>query len=286
MSTKPLDPATSHTACALTVAGSDSGGGAGVQADLKTFAAHRVHGLTAVAALTAQSTTEVRSVHAVPASFVAEQIDVLADDFIIDVVKTGMIGDPDTIDVLVDRVRRHRWPLVVDPVMVASSGARLADRPVVHALVRLFAEAHIVTPNLDEVEVLLGFRPENPDDMVRAGQAILDRGARAALIKGGHLDGDPVDILVTADAVTRRSAPRLSGTTHGSGCTYASALAARLARGESLADAFEGAHLFVHRAIEQAPAGLGRGPGPLHHLHPHFGAWASAAVGPGNRASG
>ncbi|HJL40887.1 MAG TPA: bifunctional hydroxymethylpyrimidine kinase/phosphomethylpyrimidine kinase, partial [Myxococcales bacterium LLY-WYZ-16_1] len=161
----------------MTIAGSDSGGGAGIQADLKTFAAHRVHGLSALSALTAQSTTEVRAVHPVSTEFVAAQVDTLADDFTIHAVKTGMIGEPETIELILDRVARWSWPLVVDPVMVAASGDRLASDAVVEAFRRLIPRATVVTPNLDEVEVLLGWRPGDADGMARAGRALLQLGA-------------------------------------------------------------------------------------------------------------
>ncbi|NJK89741.1 MAG: hydroxymethylpyrimidine/phosphomethylpyrimidine kinase, partial [Myxococcales bacterium] len=167
---------------ALTIAGSDSGGGAGIQADLKTFAAFGVHGLSAISALTAQSTTEVRSVFPIPASFVAEQIDTLVDDFRVDAVKTGMIADPETIEVVRARAQAHRWKLVMDPVMVAASGARLASEPVVRAMERLFPFATILTPNLDEVEVLLGSRPEDADAMAEAAKLLLERGPQAVLV--------------------------------------------------------------------------------------------------------
>jgi hydroxymethylpyrimidine/phosphomethylpyrimidine kinase len=263
----------------MTIAGSDSGGGAGIQADLKTFAAHRVHGLSALSALTAQSTTEVRAVHPVSTEFVAAQVDTLADDFTIHAVKTGMIGEPETIELIVDRVARWSWPLVVDPVMVAASGDRLASDAVVEAFRRLIPRATVVTPNLDEVEVLLGWRPVDADGMARAGRALLQLGAQAVLVKGGHLDGDPVDVWVDGDGTQERSGARLCGTTHGSGCTYASALAARIARGESPSEAFAAAHAYVRAAIACAPDGIGRGQGPMHHFHPFFDRWASGTSG-------
>lgn len=253
---------------ALTVAGSDSGGGAGIQADLKAFAAHRVHGLSALSALTAQSSVEVRAVYPVPTEFVAAQIDTLVDDFPIHAVKTGMIGEAETLRVVADRVRLGGWPLVVDPVMVASSGAKLASPSVVAAFRGLFELATVVTPNLDEVAVWLGHRPGSPEEMEQAGRELLGWGAQAVLVKGGHLEGDPVDVLVTGLGVHRFTGPRLSGTTHGSGCTYASAVAARLAWGEGVVQAVQGAHAYVARAIAHAPSGLGRGQGPLEHFPP------------------
>ncbi len=255
-------------ACALTIAGSDSGGGAGIQADLKTFAALRVHGLCAVSAVTAQSTTEVRGVHPIPANFVAEQLDVLQDDFPIDAVKTGMLADAETVELVRKRATEAGWTLVVDPVMVASSGARLVSDRVVVALRRLISASVLVTPNLDEVEVLTGRRPQTTSEMVDAGHRLLETGARGVLVKGGHLAGDPIDVLVRAE----EPALRLPGARihtragHGTGCTYAAAITAWLARGATVEQAVLCSHAFVRSALEAAPEGLGRGAGPLHPL--------------------
>ncbi|MEM1023343.1 MAG: bifunctional hydroxymethylpyrimidine kinase/phosphomethylpyrimidine kinase [Myxococcota bacterium] len=270
----PKRPAT-----ALTIAGSDSGGGAGIQADLKTFAALKVHGLSAIAALTAQSTTEVRDVLAVPANFVAAQLDTLVDDFPIDACKTGMIADPATIEVVAQRVEDHAWPLVVDPVMVAATGARLVNDEVVDGLRSLFRLATVVTPNLDEMEVLTGVRPRRPEEMADAALALCrEVGAGAVLLKGGHLEGEPVDVLVTASGDRmERGGPRIPGRVgHGTGCTYASAIAAWLSRGVDLQTAFDRAHAFVRGALAHAPKGLGRGSQPLHPLHAYFDGLESA----------
>ncbi len=275
----PLRPAT-----ALSIAGSDSGGGAGLQADLKTFAALKVHGLTAVAALTAQSTTEVRDIFSVPAAFVAAQLDTLADDFAIDAVKTGMLADPETLALVAERTLRHRWPLVVDPVMVAASGARLVTDEVVAAMRDLFRRATVVTPNLDEMEVLTGQRPQRADEMAKAALALCrDSGAGAVLLKGGHLEGDPVDVLATAsgDVMERRGARIPGRVGHGTGCTYASAIAAWLARGVDLHTAVDRAHRFVRGALEHAPRGLGHGTQPLHPFHPWFDGLESASAADG-----
>jgi len=264
-------------ACALTIAGSDSGGGAGIQADLKAFAALRVHGLSAISALTAQSTTEVRAVHPVPAAFVAQQIDTLVDDFRIDAVKTGMLADPATVEVILDRTRRLSWRLVVDPVMVAASGARLVGPEVVRALTGLYSLAELVTPNLDEVEVLLGWRPRDAKEMERAGRQLLDHGPRAALIKGGHLEGDPVDVLVHSGGPTRVfEGDRIAtGAGHGTGCTYAAAITALLAQGRSLDAAVEEARTFLREALRAASDALGAGPSPLHPFHRFYPTLAS-----------
>jgi hydroxymethylpyrimidine/phosphomethylpyrimidine kinase len=241
------------------------------------MAALQVHGLSAITALTAQSTTEVRDVFPVPAAFVATQLDTLTDDFTIDAAKTGMIADPDAIEVVRERAARWGWRLVVDPVMVAATGARLVSDAVVERLASLFALATVVTPNLDEVEVLVGWRPIDPDGMERAGRELLARGSRAVLVKGGHLDGEPTDVWVDREGAVRRSAPRIPGRVgHGTGCTYASSLAAWLARGSEPREAFERAHRFVHRALAQAPQGLGHGAQPLHPLHAYFDGLAPA----------
>ncbi|MGF1509205.1 MAG: bifunctional hydroxymethylpyrimidine kinase/phosphomethylpyrimidine kinase [Myxococcota bacterium] len=272
--TKP----TRRPATALTIAGSDSGGGAGIQADLKTFAALRVHGLSAVSALTAQSTVEVRAVFSVPASFVALQLDTLMDDFHIDAVKTGMLSDPETIEVVQQRAQKGRWRVVVDPVMVASSGARLVSAEVVDGLRALIASAEVVTPNLDEVEVLVGHRPQDPEEMTRAGQELLRLGCRAVLVKGGHLRGDPVDVWVERGGrVLHRSVTRIPGNVgHGTGCTYAAALTALLARGRRPDEAFRQAHAFVNGALRAAPENLGGGSQPLHPLFEYFPGLAEA----------
>jgi len=266
-------------ACALTVAGSDSGGGAGIQADLKAFAAFEVHGLTAISAITAQSTREVRGVHAIPAAFVADQIDTLIDDFPVDAVKTGMLADPETVELVGERTRQHGWRLVVDPVMVAASGAQLVGPEVVRALEGLFAHAELVTPNLDEVELLLDWRPRSAAEMERAGRELLAHGPGAVLIKGGHLSGDPIDVLVERDAPPRvfegeRIATRAG---HGTGCTYASAIAALRARGVPLADAVERARAFLREALRTAPTELGAGASPLHPFHAFYPRLAAAS---------
>lgn len=271
-------------ACALTIAGSDSGGGAGIQADLKAFAAFQVHGLSAISALTAQSTVEVRAVHPVPAAFVAQQIDTLTDDFRIDAVKTGMLADPATVQVILDRARSQGWKLVVDPVMVAASGARLVGPEVVRALTGLYSLAELVTPNLDEVEVLLGWRPRDAAEMERAGRQLLDHGPRAALIKGGHLEGDPIDVLVQSDGSTRvfeggRIETRAG---HGTGCTYAAAITALLARGFSREASVERARRFVREALRTAAASLGAGASPLHPFHAFYPALGSRDDGAGS----
>ncbi len=263
MSPKPVS-----TPIALTVAGSDSGGGAGIQADLKTFAAHGVHGLSAIAALTAQSTTEVRGIFDVPSDFVALQLATLADDFSIGAMKTGMLSSVPTIEVVGAFVERHSLPLVVDPVMVAASGARLIDQVCADALVaHLFSKSLLITPNLDEAEVLVGFRPKTVAEMERAAGRLAERCSGAVLLKGGHLAGEPTDVLWCKDFVEHLVGSRIiTRNTHGTGCTYAAAITAQLARGASLFDAVRAAHAYLRGAILHAPR-VGRGSGPLHPLH-------------------
>lgn len=253
---------------ALTIAGSDSGGGAGIQADLKTFHQFGVFGTSAIVALTAQNTRGVRAVHPAPLAFVEAQLEALAEDLPPDALKTGMLADAALTALVARSVARFGWgPLVVDPVMVASSGDRLldagAERVIRDALLPLAA---VVTPNLDEAELLTGLTVRTVDQMQRAGEALMAAGAGAALVKGGHLEGDILtDLLVTADGARRFEHPRLATTsTHGTGCTLSAALAAGLALGHPLAEATATALDYVHRAIAAAP-GLGRGHGPVDH---------------------
>jgi hydroxymethylpyrimidine/phosphomethylpyrimidine kinase len=259
----------------LTIAGSDSGGGAGIQADLKTFAALGVHGTSAITAVTAQSTTEVRGVHALPASFVRSQIETVLDDFDVAAIKTGMLANAEIIETVADVLARRRHAAVIDPVMIASSGAELIERSAIEALIeKLLPLARVLTPNLPEAERLAGFHPYTIDQMVDAGRVLIQRGASAVLIKGGHLEGDPVDVLVERSGiVTQLESPRIeTSSTHGTGCTYASAIAAFLAKGDALKTAVERAHKYLYEAIAAAPKtpALGKGKGPVHHFHPFY----------------
>ncbi|HJO04046.1 MAG TPA: bifunctional hydroxymethylpyrimidine kinase/phosphomethylpyrimidine kinase [Acidobacteriota bacterium] len=261
---------------ALTIAGSDSGGGAGIQADLKTFAAYRVFGTAAVTAITAQNTLGVAAVSMLRADLVCAQIDAVVEDIGTDAAKTGMLGTADIIEAVADAVRRHRIELlVVDPVMVATSGDPLLDPEAVDVLVRaLLPQAACVTPNLAEAEALVGFPVRDADSMAAAGRALLDAGAGAALIKGGHLNGDAADLLLVPGGETWLRSERLDTPhTHGTGCTLSAGLAAGLARGWTLQQAARSAKHFVHGAIRGAP-GLGGGHGPLWHgrERPAFGA--------------
>ena len=255
----------------LTIAGSDSGGGAGIQADLKTFAAHGAFGMSAIVALTAQNTREVRAVHGAPAEFVAQQIDVVFEDLGVDGVKIGMLATPDLVRVVADRLRVHArpgLPVVLDPVMVAKSGARLLAQEAIAALrEELVPVASLVTPNLPELESLTG-RPVAAEEERRAAAAEIGALGPAVLAKGGHGEGDElVDLLWADGAVHRFSHPRIAtASTHGTGCTLSSAIAARLARGEALKDAVEGAIEYLRGAI-RAAFPLGRGAGPVNHLY-------------------
>lgn len=256
---------------ALTIAGSDSGGGAGIQADLKTFHQFGVFGTTVICAVTAQNTQGVRAWQALPPGLVAEQIDALADDLAPQAVKSGMLGSADVVAAVAEGIARRQLPhYVLDPVMVASSGDRLLEREAERLMAeRLVPLAELVTPNLDEAHILVEADVATPDAMERAGHALLARGARAVLIKGGHLSGDTItDVLVTPGGVRRFTHPRLDTTsTHGTGCTLSAAVTAGLAHGRPLERAVTDALDFVQRAIAAAP-GLGRGRGPLNHFVP------------------
>ncbi len=271
------------TPIALTVAGSDSGGGAGIQADLKTFAALGVYGTSVVTALTAQNTQGVRGVHVPPASFLLEQLEAVFTDFDVRAVKVGMLAEAAVIAALAQRVAESDVPVVLDPVMVAKSGDRLlAEDAVAQMREALLPRATVVTPNVPEAAVLLGCPPEEvASEPERAARALLGAySPKAVLLKGGHLDGEEaVDWLVTpatspneAEAgnnVVRYAARRVQTRhTHGTGCTLSSAIAAGLARGLPLRAAVDEAKDYVTRALiaaERVP--VGRGTGPLHHFH-------------------
>ncbi len=254
----------------LTIAGTDSGGGAGIAADLATFAAHGCHGTLAVTCVTAQSTLRVAAVHPVPPGIVAAQIDAVLEDLPADAVKTGMLFDAGIIEAVADRLAAHGAAhLVVDPVMVASTGARLLEASAVALLRdRLLPLAEVVTPNLPETEALAGGPVATEADRLEAARRILELGPRFVVVKGGHGEGPAVDLVVGRDGTTERlEAPRLeTRATHGTGCTFSAALAAGLARGRPVAEAAAEAKAYVHRAMETAFP-LGGGPGPLNHFH-------------------
>jgi hydroxymethylpyrimidine/phosphomethylpyrimidine kinase len=256
----------------LIIAGSDSGGGAGIQADIKTVSMLDAYAATAITALTAQNTEGVFGVLPIPPDFIRRQIEVVLDDIGADAIKTGMLHDAAVIETIVAVLQEHAAgiPLVVDPVMVAKGGARLIDPDALDTLKRLLiARADIITPNLPEAEILCGTTIGNTAEMRTAGETLLTLGCRAVLVKGGHLSGGTVsDVLVAAEGVRVWESPRLATRqTHGTGCTLASAIAAGLAQGVGVEDAVDRARAYVQRAIASAP-GLGRGHGPLDHAHP------------------
>jgi len=258
-------------AVAVTIAGSDSGGGAGIQADLKTFAALGVYGASVVTALTAQNTKGVLAIHDVPADFIAAQIDAVFSDFDVGAVKTGMLGNAAAVDAVVAGLIRHGVRnIVVDPVMTATSGESLLRADAFDALRKLIARATVLTPNLPEAAALLEAPlARDEDEMRRQAQKLLGLGAGAVLIKGGHADApDSVDLLVEAARCTRFAAPRIATTnTHGTGCTLASAIAAGLAKKLPLAEAVREAKIYINGAIAAADRlNVGHGRGPLHHF--------------------
>lgn len=265
---------------ALTIAGSDSGGGAGIQADLKTFFALGVYGMSAITALTAQNTLGVQGVHEVPAEMVAQQIDAVATDIGVDAAKTGMLASAAIVEAVADRVRAHGLrQLVVDPVMVAKSGDPLLAADAVQAVRRLLLPvALVVTPNLPEAARLTGLTVEGPEAMREAARRLHAMGARYVVVKGGHLHhrrDESVDLVYDGSAFVELAGPRFDTPhTHGTGCTFSAAIAAYLARGLDPVEAIRRAKEFVSRAI-QAAVPLGAGHGPTHH-------WAGADLdGPG-----
>jgi hydroxymethylpyrimidine/phosphomethylpyrimidine kinase len=255
----------------LSIAGSDSGGGAGIQADLKTFSALGCYGMTAITALTAQNTCGVRAIHGVPPHMLRDQIDAVMEDIGADAVKIGMLHAPEMVRTVAEAIDRHALKnLVFDPVMVATSGSVLIDSAAVDILVReLFPRVTVITPNLDEAALLVGRSLQSAQDMEQAALALLEKGAHAVLLKGGHLPGDMViDLLVTNDGDKFwMQAPRIhTANTHGTGCTLSSAMAAHLALGASLVDAVRQARVFVREALlSGAQVRTGQGSGPLNH---------------------
>ena len=261
------------TPIALTIAGSDSSGGAGIQADLKTFAALGVHGGSVLTALTAQNTQGVTGIHDVPPGFIAAQIDAVFADLHVGAVKIGMVSGAAAIEVVGAGLARHQAKnVVLDPVMVATSGAALLATEAIDKLRRdLIPRALVVTPNLPEAAALTGATiARNEHEMEIQAREILALGARTVLIKGGHAEGaESVDLLIGQGDVLRLSAARVSSrNTHGSGCTLSSAVAAGLAKGRPLHDAVRAAKAYVTAAIAAADRlNVGQGPGPLHHFH-------------------
>ena len=260
-----------HYARVLTIAGSDSGGGAGIQADLKTFAALGCYGMTAITALTAQNTKGVQGIQGIPAEFLKAQIQSVMDDIGVDAIKIGMLHAPEIVDVVAWAIDHYKLKnVVLDPVMVATSGDRLIASETVQVLVReLFPRATLITPNLDEAVLLLGRDISDASVLESAGRDLLAMGARAVLLKGGHLPGDDVmDLLVQPNTPSERLSSRRihSNNVHGTGCTLSSAIAAYLALGMGLSEAVHCARQFIVQAIAHgADITTGHGHGPLNH---------------------
>ncbi len=255
----------------LSIAGSDSGGGAGIQADLKTFSALGCFGMTAITALTAQNTTGVRAIHGVPPAMLVQQIDAVVEDIGVDAVKIGMLHSADVVNAVAQAIGRHHLKRVVfDPVMVATSGAVLIDDAAITVLVeQLFPCADVITPNLDEAALLVGKPLHNEADMESAALQLLSMGARAVLLKGGHLQGEVVVDLLAREDGTRtwmRDSRIHTPNTHGTGCTLSSAIAAFLASGQGLLEAVQSARSYIRGALQAgANVRTGSGSGPLNH---------------------
>ncbi|HSI42576.1 MAG TPA: bifunctional hydroxymethylpyrimidine kinase/phosphomethylpyrimidine kinase [Xanthobacteraceae bacterium] len=272
-------PHRAPTPIAVTIAGSDSGGGAGIQADLKAFSALGVYGASVLTALTAQNTRGVTAIHDVPAEFVAQQMDAVFSDLAVNAVKIGMLSRPEVIETVAAGLDRHRLETVVlDPVMVAASGDRLLRPEAMETLRRhLLPRALLITPNLPEAAALLDMpQARTPEEMRAQAERLLAFGARAVLVKGGHGDGPfSIDVLIDADGVSEYAAPRIAtANTHGTGCTLSSAIAAGLARGLKLRAAVQAAKDYLTRAIAESDRlSIGHGHGPVHHFHalwPHL----------------
>lgn len=260
---------------ALTIAGSDSGGGAGIQADLKTFSALGVYGASVIAAVTAQNTCAVTAIEPLSPELVIAQLDAVLADIPPDAIKIGVLVTPGNIAAVARRLRDVAAPIVLDPVMIAKSGDPLLAPEAAAALDALLPLAAVVTPNIPEAARLLGVAPaRDPAEMEAQGRMLLARGPGAALMKGGHGAGEVcVDLLVTAEAVLRLEAPRAAtSNTHGTGCSLSSAVAAGLARGLALPEAVSAAHVWLQGAIRAADAlQVGAGHGPVHHFHGIWG---------------
>ncbi len=256
------------TAVALTIAGSDPSGGAGIQADLKTFHRHGVYGTSVITLLTVQNTVRVSRVQVMSTDLVMEQLEAVLEDFTVGAIKTGALGGEANVRAIAERfAERGMPPLIVDPVMISKHGMPLADEAARHAVRDyLLPVATLITPNTHEAGELLGHPVENLADARQAAVALIHMGARAALVKGGHLSGDAVDVLAVAGETMDLVAKRIDTQhTHGTGCTYSAAITALVAQGVPLIDAVERAKRWVTAAIETAP-GLGRGHGPVNHF--------------------
>jgi hydroxymethylpyrimidine/phosphomethylpyrimidine kinase len=254
---------------AMTIAGSDSGGGAGIQADLKTFAALGVYGTSTLTAITAQNTMRVTAIHEIPTDVIAAQMEAIITDIGADAVKTGMLSSSAIVEVVAAELKRHRvTALVVDPVMVAKSGDRLLREEAINALhTKLVPLAAVVTPNIPEAEALTGIKIVTETDIRRAAERIMAMGARGVVVKGGHREGPATDLFYDGSRFQEFTAPRIITTnTHGTGCTFASAIAAWLAHGKNVIDAVTLAKEYVTEALRHSFP-VGEGHGPLHHFY-------------------
>lgn len=261
------------TAIALTIAGSDSGGGAGIQADLKTFSALGVYGASVITAITAQNTRAVTAVHDVPVDIVAAQLLAVLDDLEINVIKIGMLSSPDIIAAVCDQIDRLSIPVILDPVMVAKSGDALLQQNAIESLkTKLLPLSTLLTPNLPEAATLLKCEVASDENSMQAqGESLIELGAKAVLMKGGHASGSEcIDLLVTRDApVARFQTTRINTrNTHGTGCTLSSAIAANLSLGNTLLESVRSSHHYLKHAILAADQlQIGQGHGPVHHFH-------------------
>lgn len=253
----------------LTIAGSDSCGGAGIQADLKTFSAHGLFGMSVITAVTAQNTQGVFGVEDISAKLIQKQIEAIFDDIAVDAVKIGMVSITDTIQVIAETLGRYPVKnLVVDPVMVSKSGYHLLQPEAKEALIRyLLPMAKVVTPNIPEAEVITGMKINDLEDMKSAAVQIYHMNPEHVLVKGGHLAGEAIDVLYDGKDFTYYRSPRIhTQNTHGTGCTLSSAIASNLAKNMSVAEAIEGAKAYITVAIEQSFS-IGKGVGPTHHFY-------------------
>lgn len=258
---------------ALSIAGSDSGGGAGIQADLKSFSALGVYGASVITAVTAQNTVRVTAVHEIPADIVTQQITAVLTDLNVKAIKIGMLFSPAIINAVVGALKNTNIPIILDPVMIAKSGDKLLQDAAIETMVKtLFPLAQLITPNLPEAAALLQMpEAQNVKDMQQQAEALLAFGAKAVLLKGGHSQGDIcTDLLVAKNGQSLTlTAPRIATkNTHGTGCTYSAAIAAQLAKGDELSDAVTNAHAYLQGAIKASNAlHIGSGHGPVHHFH-------------------
>lgn len=253
---------------ALTIAGSDSGGGAGIQADLKTFQELGAFGMSAITAVTAQNTLGVHGVYPISVDGIVEQINAIGEDLGTDALKTGMLFSSEIIEAVSERIRYFNWKnLVIDPVMVAKGGAKLLKDDAIHALKeKLIPNAAVITPNIPEAEIIVDAKIETIDDRKKAAKAIIDMGAKSVVMKGGHEEGrDVIDLFYDGEVFTELVSPRIETRhTHGTGCTFSAAITAELAKGKEIREAVLTGKEFIRAAIE-TELGIGKGHGPTNH---------------------